>query len=172
MGEQEKLYPGWSEAVQEVMDEGVGGLEIPARVATSLEESGILTIYNLLYQSVNQLDAITHLGTKSLQAIKLALRRKGFRRVKGRQYDASEPLYMMYECCVPAVTDPSDLVSETQAVDDDFPELLTHKQALERVLAGLNDVKTHFGAKTKQREMLEWIIYYGETRLPEEDEDG
>lgn len=165
-----KLYPGWSAAVQEVMEEGVGMLAIPPRTANSLEDESVFTVYDLILKSQNALSEIANVGEKSFNAIKLALRQKGFRRVRGRCYDPDEPLYMMYEGCFPEIDDPSDLVSKTPTVDDDAPKLLTYKQALERAVQQLGDIRTHYG-KSKPGEMLDWVIYYAKTRLPEEEEE-
>lgn len=172
MADEANLYPSCSQAVREVMEEGVGMLDIPVRTSNSLEEEGILTVQGLLLRSLNQLCEIGSMGEKSFNVIKLALRRKGFRRVQGRRYDPDEPLYKMYDGCFPEVDDPTDLVAITDAVDEDLPSLLTHKQALERMVRQLDEVKTHFGKKSKQFAMLEWISYYGKTRLPEEEDSG
>jgi hypothetical protein len=168
----DKLYPGWNDAVQEVMDEGVGMLDIPVRTANSLEEEAVLTVYDLLLKSLHEWGEIASVGDKSFNAIKLALRRKGFRRVKGRRYDPDEPLYLMYEGCFPERDDPTDLVTATSAVDDDSPMLLTHKQALERAVTELKDIRTHYGKTSKQGKMLDWVIYHAETREPEEEDSG
>lgn len=171
MENKEKLYPGWSDAVQEVMEDGVGMLRISPRTANSLEEEGVFTVYDLLLKSLDELSEIANVGEKSFNTIKLALRQKGFRRVRGRRYDPGEPLHMMYEGCFPEVDDPADLVAGTPTVDEDIPSLLSYKQALERVVQQLEDVKSHFGKKSKQFEMLEWIIYHAQTRLPEEENE-
>lgn len=171
MDDKSKLYPGWSEEVQDVMEDGVGMLAVPIRTANSLEEAGILTVYDLLLRSMDQLSEVANMGDKSFNAIKLALRQKGFRRLRGYRYDPAEPLHMMYEGCFPERDDPKDLAASTAVVDSNEVQLLTHKQALERVVIQLEDVQSHFGKKTKQFGMLKWIKYYAQTRLPEEEKE-
>lgn len=169
---EQRLYPGWSAEVQEVMDEGLGGLGIPARNANRLEDEGVLTVYDLLLRTPNQLIEQGNLGDRSFNDLKVALRRKGFRRARGKRYNPDEPLFRMYEGCFPEQDDPSDLLADTPTIDsDEAPQLLTHKQALERAIEQLEAVKTHFGKKTKQFNMLKWIIYYARTRLPEPEEE-
>lgn len=161
------LYPVWNAAVEHVMGLGVGFLDIPARTVNSLEDEEILTVYDMLLRSWEELFKIPNVGEKSFGKVRAALRRRGFRE-NLRDYDQSSPLYRMYSGCFPVADDPTDLVAETEAVDlEEGAELLSYKQALDRTVAQLRDMQTNFGKTSKYRQMLEWIIYYAENRLPE-----
>jgi hypothetical protein len=153
------------------MDDAVGTLDIPVRTANNLDAAGILTVHALLLKSFEYLiNEVPNVGEKSFNVIKLALQKKGFRRAKGRTYKPNEPLHTMYDGCFPPADDPMDLVADTDQVTEDEPELLSHKQALDRVVDQLEEVKSHFRKGSEQFKMLEWIRYYAQSRLPEPEE--
>lgn len=165
------LPPGWSEELQHILDEEICALRLPSRTAGSLEAAGVLTVRDLLLRSLDELAGIPSFGDKSFNLVKQALYRKGFRRARGR-YDSSKPLYTLYKDCKGRRAQPSepyDLVTETPTIEG-CSRLLTHKQALERAVSQLEILRTHFGKTGKYADMLNWIIYYAKTRLPEPDD--
>jgi hypothetical protein len=161
-----------TELTVEMLEEGVGMLDISVRTANALEDEHIFTIHDLLMKSLDRLKKIPNFGDKSFASIQLALRKKGFRRKGTGEYRSDQPIYKMYKDCKPQSSDPADLLESTPTIDEEDVELLTYKQTLTRAIAQLEDLQTNFRKRDATYKMLEWIIYYASTRLPEpEDEE-
>lgn len=62
----------------------VAQLDIPVRVANSLQDHGIFTVENLLYKTPEQIIAMKNVGEVSLSKIYKALAKLGFHRQKAK----------------------------------------------------------------------------------------